>query len=216
MRKRISTLLIVLSVVFFSQAQVPQAFNYQAVARDPQGAPIANRQVSVRFTILDGSTAVYKEAHNLTTNQFGLFTAQVGRGTHLWGNFSNIYWAQGAKALRVEIDPNGGTNYTDLGDNQLLSVPYALYAGNGSGSVGATGPQGNTGAQGATGNTGAQGVTGNVGLQGATGLQGLQGATGVTGATGSVGATGANGVTGVTGAVGPTGANGATGLNEIG
>ena len=221
MKKRISTLLFMLSVILSSQAQVPQAFNYQAVARDPQGTSIANRQVSVRFTIIDGATEVYKEAHSVTTNQFGLFTAQVGRGTHLWGNFNNIYWAQGPKSLRVEVDPNGGTNYTDLGQNQLLSVPYALYAGNGIGATGLQGATGSTGVQGIQGATGAvgpqgvQGATGANGPIGPTGVTGQNGATGTAGAVGATGVTGANGTNGATGATGVTGANGATGATGV-
>lgn len=222
MRKLTFTLLFSVAVIATMFAQAPQAFNYQAVARDAQGVPMANRQVSVRFTILDGPTEVYRESHSLTTNQFGLFTAKVGQGTHLWGNFANIYWGQGAKSLKVELDPNGGSNYVDLGDNQLLSVPYALFAAHGVGTQGATGVQGaiglvgatGIGTQGATGADGFTGATGADGLVGATGIDGLQGVTGATGTkgnTGATGSTGANGVTGSTGAVGMTGRTGATG-----
>jgi hypothetical protein len=49
----------------------------------------------------------------------------------------------------------------------LLSVPYALYSGNGTpGPTGATGPQGPAGATGAQGNTGLQGPTGPTGATG--------------------------------------------------
>jgi hypothetical protein len=33
--------------------------------------------------------------------------------------------------MQVELDAAGGNNYTDLGTQQMMSVPYALYAGNG-------------------------------------------------------------------------------------
>ena len=39
-----------------------------------------------------------------------------------------IVWANGEKYLKVEIDPNGGTNYVEMGTTQLISVPYALRA----------------------------------------------------------------------------------------
>ncbi len=52
----------------------------------------------------------------------------------------------------------------DLGTQQLLSVPFALYAANGpqgpAGPAGPTGPQGPAGADGATGATGPQGPVG--------------------------------------------------------
>lgn len=32
--------------------------------------------------------------------------------------------------IKVEVDPTGNENYVLSGTSQLLSVPYALYAGN--------------------------------------------------------------------------------------
>ena len=37
-------------------AQAPQAFQYQAVARDNQGVPITNQSVALRISIISGST----------------------------------------------------------------------------------------------------------------------------------------------------------------
>jgi uncharacterized protein (TIGR02145 family) len=37
--------------------------------------------------------------------------------------------------MQVELDPQGGNAFIDMGTQQMLSVPYALYAGNGFGSV---------------------------------------------------------------------------------
>jgi Collagen triple helix repeat (20 copies) len=65
---------------------------------------------------------------------------------------------------------------------KLLSVPYSLYAVNGTpgpaGPQGQTGPQGAAGPQGATGPAGLQGATGPIGPQGLTGPQGPQGTPG--------------------------------------
>ena len=41
------------AVVIFAQA--PQKFNYQAVARNAQGAVLANQSIKIRASILDGS-----------------------------------------------------------------------------------------------------------------------------------------------------------------
>src|SRR5690606_37451229 len=110
-------------------AQVPQGVNYQAVARDAEGKVMADRDVSVRLSIINVNFVVYMERHEVRTNQFGLFTVTLGMGgTSLFGTFNTINWAVGEKYLKVEFDPNGGTNYVDLGTKQLLSVPYALYA----------------------------------------------------------------------------------------
>ena len=201
-------------------AQVPEAINYQAIARDADGNVLADKNVSLRISIYSGSTVVYAERHVTQTNQFGLFTVSIGQGTPQGGtNFSNINWgAITIKYLKVEFDPNGGTNYVDLGEEQLLSVPYALYAkSSGGGSVGPIGPTGAQGVAGPQGLQGNTGPTGSNGVNGATGAQGIQGVTGAVGSTGVTGAQGATGIqgvqgnTGATGAQGPTGSNGANG-----
>lgn len=125
----LSALAIVSGEIF---AQVPSAFNYQAVARDSFGNVLANRNVSVQFTIEQGinpGIAQYTETQYATTNEFGLFTAQIGFGTPVYGTFSGINWATGNNYLVVNYDPDGGTNFHNIGATQLLSVPYALYAG---------------------------------------------------------------------------------------
>lgn len=119
-------------------AQSPQSFNYQAVVRDNTGNPLANKAVNFRISILDNNingTIQYQEIHNPVSNQFGMVVLEIGKGAVSQGNFSNITWANGSKFLRVELDINGGNAYTVIGSQQLLSVPYALYAeksGNGS------------------------------------------------------------------------------------
>jgi hypothetical protein len=124
-------------------AQVPNQFNYQAVARNSQGQSIPNANIRTRFTILDGSatgTNVYSEVRLLTTNQLGLFTAAIGGSgaTNVTGNFATIDWSTGKKFIKVEVDPLGGTSFLALGSTEMLSVPYALYAVNGK--VGPVGP----------------------------------------------------------------------------
>lgn len=117
-------------------AQVPQAFNYQGIARDGSGAPLLNTNIALRISILKGNlpgTLVYKENHNTQTNKLGIFSLEIGHGSSRIGVFEDIDWGTGDHYIRIEMDPAGGTNFTLLGESQLLSVPYALYAGNGGG-----------------------------------------------------------------------------------
>lgn len=61
-------------------AQVPQYINYQAVARNAQGSPIANSGVAVLLSIHDSTatgSVVYSERDTATTNQFGIFTCHI-------------------------------------------------------------------------------------------------------------------------------------------
>lgn len=113
-------------------AQVPQAINYQAVARDAGGVLLVNQSIAVRMTITDGNggATLYRERHTPTTNAFGVFNLTVGAGTVLNGVFANIDWAGTQPWLQVEMDPNGGTAYVLMGSQQLMSVPYALHAAN--------------------------------------------------------------------------------------
>jgi hypothetical protein len=200
-------------------SNVPQAVNYQAVARTATGSILGNANISVRMTINDGINpgfTAYQETHTAITNQFGLFTIKIGLGNPIIGVFSNINWATGNKYLLVEYDPNGGTNYLNMGSTQLLSVPYALYAEKSGGTAtpgptGPTGPQGAAGVPGPQGPAGANGLNGAIGTQGPVGATGAQGIQGVAGPTGAQGATGNNGVTGAVGATGATGAQGPIG-----
>ena len=114
-----------------AQSVVPQRLNYQAIARNVSGQPLANQNISVRFSITSGSpdgATDYRETHAVATNAFGLFTLQIGAGTPAQGNMAAIDWSNASKWLRVEIDPAGGTAYQLLGASEFVSVPYALEA----------------------------------------------------------------------------------------
>ena len=202
------TLQLLISTFLFAQA--PQGIPYQAVMRNADGSVMASNAVELTFMIHDGSTTgtvVYQESHSLTSNSQGLVSCAVGNGVVSQGNFANINWGSGAKFLRVMM----GT--TDLGTQQMLSVPYALYAAQ-SGTPGPQGPQGEQGPAGATGATGPQGpigLTGPAGATGATGATGPQGPIGLTGPTGATGSQGPIGLTGPAGATGPAGPQGPAG-----
>jgi hypothetical protein len=112
-------------------AQAPQAFKYQAVARDNSGNLIANQSIGFRISILQNSpsgTAVYTETHNVASNNLGLVNLDIGTGTIVSGLLSGVNWGNGTYYVRIEMDASGGTNYLMMGTSQLLSVPYALHA----------------------------------------------------------------------------------------
>lgn len=113
------------------KAQAPQKFNYQGIARDLDGNPLANHILGLKLSILSTSDAIvseYQETQVVKTNEFGLYTLQIGNGIALNGELAFVKWESGNKYLNVAIDPNGGADYQDAGTTQLLSVPYALYA----------------------------------------------------------------------------------------
>lgn len=154
-----ASLLFTMSGLIYAQA--PQRFNYQAVVRDNSGNVLANQTVSLRITLRQGSpsgTIVYQETHSGTTTGIGLVNLQIGAGTVVTGTFSSIDWSAGPYFTELELDPAGGSSYSNMGTQQLLSVPYALFAEN-SGTPGPTGPAGPTGPTGPTGPAGSNGVS---------------------------------------------------------
>lgn len=113
-------------------AQVPQAFEFQGVARDLSGNMLVSQAISLRLGIVSGTSGgplLYQETQATTTSPLGLFTVQVGNGTPVLGTFAAIAWSTGPRFLKVEMDPAAGTSYQHMGTTQLLSVPYALAAG---------------------------------------------------------------------------------------
>jgi hypothetical protein len=132
------SLLLFLSSILLSfgiNAQSSEAFKYQAVARDATGEILSNQSLSFRISILQESasgTSVYSETHEVSTNIFGLVNLEISNGTIVSGDFSTIDWGADTYFVQVEMDEAGGSNYQTMGTSQLLSVPYALYAKNGS------------------------------------------------------------------------------------
>lgn len=104
------------------------SIRYQAVVHNIAGEVVSAKAVSVRLSILAGNisdTAVYREKHNVTTSKNGLVSLVIGTGDEKTGNFTSIDWAEDRYFLKVEIDFSGGTDYTDLGTTQILTVQYA-------------------------------------------------------------------------------------------
>ncbi len=133
MHKKVLFFAIFLFCAFTMMAQSPERFTYQAVVRGASGSLVADAHVSARVTIVQGAapgtgTAVYSESHVVHTNENGLMTLTIGGGYVLHGDFSLIEWPNGPFFLEVAVDPNGGNNYSIVSSQQLLSVPYALYA----------------------------------------------------------------------------------------
>lgn len=108
-----------------SFAQLPKSMNYQAVLRSDSGGVLVNDTVDVRFTITNNDSIEFSETHfGVKSNPFGVITLQIGAIDTV--GFDSIKWNNGIKKLLVEVDNGGG--FKNLGENKLLSVPYALYS----------------------------------------------------------------------------------------
>lgn len=114
-------------------AQSPETINYQAVARDTNSNPIANTALTLRISLLDGSSSgsiLYQETFAVITNKLGQYSVKVGNGNNTGAGsvstFSAIDWSNTSVYLRSEINP--GSGFQLMGAEAMSSVPYALHA----------------------------------------------------------------------------------------
>ncbi len=147
--KKTALILIILFVQINLFAQtIPETFNYQAVARANDGSPIINQEVILEISITQGTNCetatgcnvVWQEIHNPTTNEFGLFSIQIGNGQTTYEgsatNFTDINWydvASGNYFMKMRVDfgnSDFGNGLIDMGTIKLQSVPYSLVAEN--------------------------------------------------------------------------------------
>jgi|SaaInlStandDraft_1057018.scaffolds.fasta_scaffold59388_2 hypothetical protein len=135
MKKLLTIFLSIISLTLI--AQVPQGVGYQGVATDANGIELVNQSISIRASVLSGSatgTIEWEETHSTSTDTFGLFTLTIGQGTNTTNgsqtSFADISWGTNTHFLKIEMDVTGGSNYSFMGTNQMMSVPYALYAEN--------------------------------------------------------------------------------------
>ncbi len=114
-------------------AQVPDAINFQAIARDVNGDILAETPIMIQLSVLDGGptgTQDYREIRSLTTNEYGSFSFQIGRDPFMSeGVFAEIDWASGDKFLKVDYDPTATLNFDlTLGTIEFVTVPFAFAA----------------------------------------------------------------------------------------
>ena len=133
MIKKYIFIVAMLVLVSTAIAQIPQQLNYQGIARNASGEPISTHIITVRLSIIDSAASgivTYQETKTVSTNYVGLFTIVIGApgGTNVIGTIASINWSTGKKFIKLEIDPNGASNFSLVGMNQLQSVPFALAA----------------------------------------------------------------------------------------
>ena len=115
-----------LMMLSYALAFAQDGFNYK-ILLSQGNTPLTNQAVVLRLTLKDGSTTVYRETHNLTTDANGIASVVIGTGTPLSGSFSGINWSH-AISLQTEASTDGGSTFTDFGTTALQYVPYAKYA----------------------------------------------------------------------------------------
>lgn len=146
--------LLILPLVFMAGtliAQPPPGINFQAVAKDATGNPAKNRKVFVIEGIIQkniNSPVIWEEAFEVMTNEDGVYTITIGLGKRTatpqnmnLQTIKDIDWGSGPFFLKMKmaVAPSipaswwvASDNYVDMGTQQMMSVPFALYAANAS------------------------------------------------------------------------------------
>lgn len=129
--KVVSGLVLLFSVVQFARAQVPQGFNYQAVAHNSTGAVIPLTTLQVKASILSDTLTpviLWEELHSVVkTNAAGVFSIVVGTGVKQTGSaatFGSIDWTKSPRFLKIQLNYQGTWKY--MGTSKLYSVPFAM------------------------------------------------------------------------------------------
>ena len=133
LNKLIKILYIFLLCIVTIKVQAQTGLNFQGVARTSNNIILASQPISLRLSILQGSStgiAEYVETRRVTTNAQGLFTAVIGDTGSIstLGDFSTINWKNTPKFLKIEMDPAAGNNFITIGTTQFQYVAYAQFA----------------------------------------------------------------------------------------
>ena len=122
--------LLILPFVLQAQNFIP----FQGIALDGSGKALSSKKIGIKISILKDNasgTVSYAESQAPTTDNNGLFQVNIGSGTALTNTFSAIDWSTLNYFLKLEMDVNGGTNYSLISTTQMGFVPFAFYAKNG-------------------------------------------------------------------------------------
>ncbi|MEM8889532.1 MAG: hypothetical protein AAGD28_16270, partial [Bacteroidota bacterium] len=129
MKMNVIPKVLILCALFFAiwgnaKAQ-DQGISYQAVARNAAGDLLQNQNIALEFRIREGNAGgsiVYQESHTVSSNDFGLFSAIIGKGSAISGTFSGLEWNGNPHFLEVVLDGQS------LGTEEIQSVPYSKVA----------------------------------------------------------------------------------------
>lgn len=208
-----NTLTIIFSLLtLIAFGQLPNAFTFQAIAKDANGEVLTETELGIRVSILqDGPSGnhIYSERHLVESTKLGHINLNIGRGMPLANSVSNLHqieWESHKHFVQLEMDATGGEDYRNIGFVELVSVPYALYA-----DLSLNGEKGPIGPQGAIGIAGPAGPKGERGDRGPIGPVGVFSPSGPKGPRGPQGPPGPPGMYGPQGAQGPPGPQGPQG-----
>lgn len=124
--KKILFVFLFTAFAFQAFSQSPSGISYQAVIRDADYELIAESDISMQVSIMQDSSegvVVFYDEFIVTTNINGLASMNI-EDTEL----SNIDWRNGPFFIKIEADITGDNDYSIVGVNEILTVPYAFHS----------------------------------------------------------------------------------------
>ena len=142
------THLLFITISFLSLSTLAQTskktLNYQAVILDPKaidipgasitGQPLNKGNVCLRFSLLNATGGLdYEETQQVTTDEFGLVSVNIGVGTQgssnsIYKSFESVVWNSSVKSLKVSVSYDGCSSFKQVSTQVFNYTPYALYA----------------------------------------------------------------------------------------
>lgn len=132
MKKLLFLILAITAVAIgTTQAQTDdKSFSFQGYAVDDEGKALGSTSINVKFSLYpEGESVEYTETHTLTTDAYGVFTAEIGSITPV--DFEELDFNSNNYFLTVEVKKTSEGVYTTINDAELMAVPYARSAANG-------------------------------------------------------------------------------------
>jgi len=133
--KKLFTLLfafVVTSTLLYSQEAPPQAIGFSGIITNSKGHVVRNSEVYLKIDIRQESSngmIRYTEIHSTTLDKSGGFYIEIGRGIAQTPAFRFIPWGDNEFYLSVSYATTFNGPWQLVSTTQLISVPYALYAG---------------------------------------------------------------------------------------
>ena len=143
MKNLLKLLFIFFSISIFSQEK-RNGISYQALIINPigeelpgynnQNSPLVNTNICLEFIFKDeNGTIEYSEYQTVTTDQYGMVNIVIGSGGVFAGGYAGswngIVWSEKSKSLVVNLDTTGAcTDFTEISNQELTAVPFALFA----------------------------------------------------------------------------------------
>ena len=140
MKKIILFICVLFSISVFSQRT---GISYQALIINPNGeqlpgynnqnAPLVNTAICLEFIIQDDNNTIeYSEYQSVTTDKYGMVNLTIGTGDFAGGysgGWNGIVWSEKSKKLKVNLDITAAcSRFTEISNQDLTSVPFALFA----------------------------------------------------------------------------------------